>query len=148
MNIGEVVVMTMATGDCVVGVLSKKPDVTVTLHNPLKYEISNGFSMFSRYNIFTSDEFIEFNRDSVIAIMSVTANREEYYHLMVKYVSKFVDDSFDRIVLEGIGKLKEFMDKPEDEQPIIDDRNLNMSTGDTSVEEFFKMNKPKDQKPN
>ncbi len=148
MNIGDVVVMSMVSGECVVGVLAKKPDVTVTLHTPLRYDISNGYSMFSRYNIFTSDEVIEFNRDSVISIMSVSGNRKEYYFLMVQYVTNFVDDFFDRIVLEGIEKLKDYMEKSADEQPIVDERNLNMSTGDTTVEDFFKMTKPKDQKPN
>lgn len=144
----SVVVMTLNTGENVVGELVGKPDVTITLNNALKYDISQGYSLFSRYCIMTDASTITFNRDAVVAIMPVTGNKLEYYHLMLQYISSVVDDRFEKILLDGIDRLKEQLEENAEEEPShgkMEDENPK-SPGSMSVDEFFKMPQPKDKK--
>lgn len=142
----KILILNLITGDNVIGVLKGKPDVVITLINPIKYNMVNGYSMFSRYSPFSNDKEISFNRDSVTTYLNATESASEYYEYMLKYVERYLDPSIEDIIQKGVTMIREALDNDTDSLSAPTPEQM---SGDVSVEDFFKgMTKPKKGKLN
>lgn len=147
-----VVTINLTGGETVLGELVGKPDVVVTLRNPIKYQTSplSDMFIFSRYNMFAKDIVISFNRDTVIAVMECSENATRHYTLMMEYVTGRLDPQMEQIIIRGISNLEMLLSEVEDNpQPDVPVNSSPQEPGTKTVDEFFnKMPKPKDGKLN